>query len=384
MNTYIKSVKSENFDGFNVLCQAMLFGARVKIMPGQLFLIEGEGGGDKKTAFVHSVALSTRLSTITFILQKRFRRAIHQRKKVPVPKGATFSYYAKKDPIRYANRIGYPVVVKEVFGENPSYAVYDVQNRAQLADAIKKVQAHLPTTSEQEPASYAQTINLSSAEVDESGARTKSEKARFLIEKQVLGDHYRAYIVAGKCVLALLKRGNESQEVDPPSEIKELAERAVNSISGLANGTVDIVHDKDKEACVVELSERIIVTDSCKDRLRISDKIFSSLFLSEVNAAGVKLRSKKGSSIYNMSFHGITSSASFISSLSLIASEIDASLSVQKVDDISGTVIIALKSKAVIAALFIERVFSEHHVSNLTVARKQSLKGKLLSAKGGF
>lgn len=44
MNTHFNVIKNENFDGFNVLCQALLYGAKVKIMPGQLFLIEGEGG----------------------------------------------------------------------------------------------------------------------------------------------------------------------------------------------------------------------------------------------------------------------------------------------------------------------------------------------------
>ncbi|MGP9625793.1 hypothetical protein ACT3SA_07335 [Halomonas sp. AOP42-A1-22] len=378
MNTHFDVIKNENFDGFNVLCQALLYGARVKVMPGQLFLIEGEGQS-KKTAFVHSVALSTRLSTITFVLQKRFRRAIHQRKKVPVPVGATFSYFAKRDPARYAKKIGYPVVVKEVFGENPAYAVYDVKNAKQLAKAITKVKAHLPTTAEQEPASYAQTINLSSAEMDEDGTRTKSDKARFLIEKQLQGTQYRSFVVNGKHALTLQKDNNAIYEVMPDEKIRHLAGQAVNVISGLANGTVDIVSEVDGGAYVVELSERIIVPDSCQDRLNVCDKVFSKVFLSEVNTAGVKLRSKKKSSIYNMVFYGITSSPDFSSSLSDIAAEINASLSVKAVDDISGSITAELKSKAVVAALFIEKVFDQHHISSLTVSREKSFKMKLNS-----
>lgn len=375
MNTHFNAIKNENFDGFNVLCQALLYGARVKVMPGQLFLIEGEGQS-KKTAFVHSVALSTRLSTITFVLQKRFRRAIHQRKKVPVPVGATFSYFAKRDPARYAKKIGYPVVVKEVFGENPAYAVYDVKNAKQLAKAITKVKAHLPTTAEQEPASYAQTINLSSAEMDEDGTRTKSDKARFLIEKQLQGTQYRSFVVNGKHVLTLQKESDAVFEVAPPEATKQLAENAVSVISGLANGTIDIVQNKQGEAYVVELSERIIIPETSQNRLTVCDKVFSSLFLSEVKLADLKLRSKKERSTYHLTFHGITSSTAFISSLTEVASKIDGKLTVETTDDVGGSVSITLQTKAILAAFFIENIFSNHHISNLTITRKQSFRKK--------
>lgn len=378
MNTHFDVIKNENFDGFNVLCQALLYGARVKVMPGQLFLIEGEGQS-KKTAFVHSVALSTRLSTITFVLQKRFRRAIHQRKKVPVPVGATFSYFAKRDPARYAKKIGYPVVVKEVFGENPAYAVYDVKNEKQLAKAITKVKAHLPTTAKKEPASYAQTINLSSAELDEGGTRTKSDKARFLIEKQLQGTQYRSYVVNGKHVLTLQNENDAVFEVIPPEATKLLAENAVNVISGLANGMVDIVQNKQGEAHVVELSERIIIPETCQNRLTICDKVFSNLLLSEVDLAGLKLRSKKEQSTYYLTFYGITSSAVFITSLAEVASNIEATLSVMSIDDVGGSVSITLQTKAVLAAFFIENIFSNHHISNLTITRKKSLKRRIFS-----
>ncbi|MFC7367420.1 hypothetical protein [Vreelandella zhaodongensis] len=377
MNTQISDVRSENFDGFNVLCQALLFGAKVKVMPGQLFLIEGEDQKEK-TAFVHSVALSTRLSTITFVLQKRFRRAIHQRKKVPVPVGATFSYFAKKDPIKYAKKIGYPVVVKEVFGENPAFAVYNVNNPEELVEAIAKVKAHLPTTAEHEPASYAQTINLSSAEMDEDGTRTKSDKARFLIEKQLQGEHYRSYVVNGKHVLTLQKESNVKYEVEPPEKVKHIAEQAVSVISGLANGTVDIVSDMSGGTYVVELSERFIIPDACQNRLSVCDKVFSNLLLSEVNMAGLKLRSKKTRGTYNFSFYGITSSTDFVSSLTATAAELGAKLSVLSIDDVAGMVAVSLKSEAILSALFIEKVFYGHHISSLTVERKKSIKKKFL------
>ncbi|MGP9592853.1 hypothetical protein [Halomonas sp. AOP42-C2-25] len=377
MNTHFDVIKNENFDGFNVLCQALLYGARVKVMPGQLFLIEGEGQS-KKTAFVHSVALSTRLSTITFVLQKRFRRAIHQRKKVPVPVGATFSYFAKRDPARYAKKIGYPVVVKEVFGENPAYAVYDVKNAKQLVEAIAKVKAHLPTTAEHEPASYAQTINLSSAEMDEGGTRSKSDKARFLIEKQLQGAQYRSYVVNGKHVLTLQKENDAVFEVIPSETTKLLAENAVNVISGLANGMVDIVQNKQDEAYVVELSERIIIPETSQNRLVVCDKVFSSLFLSEVELADIKLRSKKERSTYHLTFHGITSSTAFISSLTEVASKIDGKLTVESTDDVGGSVSVTLHTKAILAAFFIESIFSNHHISNLTITRRKSFRKRLL------
>ncbi|MBF8223901.1 ATP-grasp domain-containing protein [Halomonas sp. 328] len=380
MNSIASSVKNENFDGFNVLLQAVLYGAKTKVMPGQLIYVESDSEKvqDNNTAFVHSVALSTRLSTVTFVLQKRFRRAIHQRKGVRVPKGATFSYFAEKDPVKYANRIGYPVVVKEVFGENPTFAVYDVKDRKQLAKAIKKVKAHLPTTSDAEPASYAQTINLSSAEVDEDGSRSKSEKARFLIEKQISGDQYRVYVVAGKAVASLQRNGGSSTEVEAPGMIKELAERAVITISGLRNGTVDIVHNRDDGPYVVELCERVVIPEDYKSNLDFCDKVFSEVFVREAQSAGVILRSRKLSSTYDLYFHGVTNSRLFVDSLGAMAASVGGSLSVKSSDEVSGVVGVSMRGKAMAAALFIDKVFFEHHVSNLTIVRKPSLKKKIL------
>lgn len=370
MNDIIESLGGRNADGNGILRQAILHGLVVKVMPGQLFLFEEESGRGK-TAFVHSVAMSTRLSTITFVLQKRFRRAIHQRKGVPVPKGATFSYFAKKDPIRYAKKVGYPVVVKELFGENPAFSIKNINNSKELFAAVKMVQEHLPTSGVIEPSSYAQTINLSAAESGEDGKRKKSGKARYLIEKQLFGEHYRSYVIDGQHVHSLLITDTGSHSVEAPTEIQALAEKAVISISGMRNGTVDIIDDKSEGAAVIDVSERMFVPEDCQGNILINEKIHSELFLAEAKASGVRLRKRRESAAYEVIFKGVTSSEGLISSLDRAVKHDRGSLNIQADDKVKGEVVVEVKSTARLIVGVVDYVFRNFHLSSLEVRRKK-------------
>jgi hypothetical protein len=282
-------------DGFLVLLRALAAGASIRRMPGQLLIVAAPEHPERRIAFVHSVAESTRLATVTFVLQKRFRRALLEAGGVPIPPGATFGFTARRNPRRYAQRIGYPVVVKELFGENPSFHVRDVSDPEALFAAVAVIQRHLPSSSARPPSSYAQTINLSTAEEDD-GEPIKSPRARYLIEKQLDGTVHRVFVLAGVSAMLLLRGDDGWTRTEPTAapHVTAVAERAVRVISGIDNATVDVITPPDGRATVVEFAERLVIADRWQglsaDYLDVVDRLLAAEFA----RAGLRLPGATG------------------------------------------------------------------------------------------
>lgn len=375
-----KFVGNDGVDGFFIFYTALLNGMDVQRMPGQLFLINNYKAPEAKTSFVHSVAQSTRLSTTTFVLQKRFRRVLFQQAKVPMAKAATFSFFSSKDPIKYVNKIGYPVVVKEMFGENPSYAIYDIKNKEELFSAIDKVRKHLPVNSTRSPSSYAQTINLGSAESVDDNTRVKSSKSRFSIEKQLKGEVFRVYVIGGKveCVIKILKQGI-AKVVAPHEKLKKLAEVAVEAIPGIKNAAVDIIHTDGDNFYLVEFSERLLLP--CKitsqDDFSVMLNIYQKTIASEVLAAGGVLSSKKEKASYSLRFSGLTNLDSFIENSSREFEKFSMAFKVASRNDVLGELIISVSGMALVLAAILEKLFENEHISHLYVKRNRLFKGQL-------
>lgn len=378
-------VKPENVDGFFVLYNAMLHGLSIKRMPGQLLLLSNSKSLDSSVAFVHSVAQSTRLSTTTFVLQKRFRRAIFQRHSIPVPPGATFSFVASQDPLRYARKIGFPVVVKEVFGENPSFSVYDVHDKASLQKAIKKVREHLPVSAEATPSSYAQTINLGSAEILENGGRKKSSKSRFVVEKQLDGELFRVYVVGSKARISLKReKGDLVRVVDTSIEkVTKVAEAAVTSISGISNAAVDVVKTPSGECYIVEFCERLVPPKYTgdKNQFELVNEIYSCLLQSEASNEELSLSKKRENGDYRVSFYGLTEQDQFYERVKRVFHNLEINATVTKKDIVRGSMELILSGKAVAISLALEFISESEHISYLTIKRKKILELKLHGLK---
>ncbi|MDW0359735.1 hypothetical protein Q8G38_10445 [Halomonas venusta] len=376
-----KFVKNEGVDGFFVFYTALLNGMDVQRMPGQLFLINNYKTPEAKTSFVHSVAQSTRLSTTTFVLQKRFRRVLFQQAKVPMPKAATFSFFSRKDPVKYANKIGYPLVVKEMFGENPSFSVYNVKNKKELFSGIEKVRHHLPVSSERAPSSYAQTINLGSAESIDDNTRVKSNKSRFIIEKQLVGDAYRVYVVGGKVSLVLkpLPSGNGFIKVLSPSQdVINVAESSVNAVPGIANAAIDIVESNDGLVYLVEFCERLLPPSEIFSEASFSivSDIYQRLFESEVSLVGGVTSSIKKRAAYLIKVSGLSDVKSFVKTLKKISDELKVAFRVSDTCNIFGQVSLQLAGGCVEVAAALEKLFEDQNVTHLKIVRKKLLKIK--------
>lgn len=275
-------------DGSLVLRHALQLGLSIRRFPGQLLIVSSPSAPNRATSFVHSVGASTGISTATFVLQKRFRRALLEMASVPIPKGATFAFRSLRAPARFAGRVGYPVIVKEVFGENPALQVRDIYDSDSLAAAAATIRAHLPTSGVTRPSSYAQSINLSSAE-EVDGRLLKAGRSRFLIEKQLEGPCYRCYVVGGTTIATIRSTGVGFVTSSGPSSVERVAEAAVAAISGLENATVDLVVPADGRTAVVEVCERMIIREGDGNVREITDRVVDALLSFELDRAAVEV-----------------------------------------------------------------------------------------------
>lgn len=370
-------VGNDGVDGFFVFYTALLNGMDIQRMPGQLFLVNNYKKPEAKTSFVHSVAQSSRLSTTTFVLQKRFRRVLFQQAKIPMPKAATFSFFSKKDPIKYANKIGYPVVVKEMFGENPSFSVYNINNKKDLFSGVEKVRRHLPVDSVRAPSSYAQTINLGSAESVDENTRVKSNRSRFIIEKQLVGDSFRVYVIGGKAhsVLKPLE-GGFLKVLSPSKKIIDVAESSVNAIPGIVNAAVDVIEKSDGSVYLTEFSERLFPPSAIVDEasFTIMSEVYQTLLESEVGLANGVVSSARRKSTYLVKITGVSSISIFIDVLKLVLDELKIAFRVGETCNIFGQVNFQLAGDCVKVSTALEKVFEEQNVTHLKIIRRRFLK----------
>jgi glutathione synthase/RimK-type ligase-like ATP-grasp enzyme len=265
-------------DGYEVHRAALSHGLDVLLLPRQVLVARTPGG--RELAFVHGVPASSSLSAVTYAQDKRMRRELLQHAGLPVPPGATFAIGRERQRARrFAERIGYPVVVKPAVGDNLSEVFPGLRDEQQLEEAVE----HLRTPESERPTftrtAYGLTLLL---EPDEEEGRTVAPAGyQFLIERHVTGDYLRQLVVGDRVVSAVHCPGGPAgapgrdvtDEVHP--SVREMAVYAADAVPGLAVAVIDLVlqdHTRPapaQELWVVELSER----PSLATQARISDEL---------------------------------------------------------------------------------------------------------------
>lgn len=250
-------------DGFEVHRAAVTRGAHILALPRQVLLVGAEKAVPSRFSFAHGVPEASTLSALTFAQDRRLRRALLERAKVPQPKGATFSWKSRGRARRWTDKLGYPVIVKEVIGENPARSVRNISSRSELIEGIKTLRQRLPEDrspgSNPHLAGYAAT--RLSVVLDENENEVAPPRTRFLIEEQLAGKVLRSAVVGGTIITTV--------ELDPdnPANSKkfiggltatatETIVRAADAIPGLGFAVVDAVFEGPELRAVVELSER--------------------------------------------------------------------------------------------------------------------------------
>lgn len=263
-------LRSDLRDGYEVQRAALTHGLDLNLLPRQVTEVVDSAVGTR-AAFVHGVPHTSALSSVTFAQDQRMRRALLMRAGYRVPRGATFSVgEGKAKARRFAEKIGFPVVVKPAVGDNTIEVMTGIQNRRELSCSIEYLYTPPQKRKDYTRAAYSLT------ELRKPGRRGNRtvvpDGYEFLLEKEARGQYVRLLVLDGKVISCLClpegpwkkpkigHRQDISSSVHP--SIENIAVGATDAVHGIALAAVDLVVDdytrstRAEEAVIVEFSER--------------------------------------------------------------------------------------------------------------------------------
>lgn len=294
-------------DGYEIHRAALEHGLNVRLLPRQVMEVALPEDMRNTSSFVHGMPQQTTLSGATYAQDLRVRRAMLVHAGFAVPRGATFSIGRSRALSRkFAERVGFPVVVKPAIGENTIEVQSDIRNSAQFTAAIDYLLT--PPQSRQSffRAAYALTELREPGQID--GKIVAPPGYRFLVEKQVQGQYVRFLILNGEvrniifCPDGPWNTAEQSMRNitdETHSTIIGIAQNVARAIPGLAVAAVDMVlqdytaKTKTEDAQIVELSERPWLSVQAKVSPHLASKLGNEILLSALpQASGRPLRQR--------------------------------------------------------------------------------------------
>lgn len=235
-------------DGYEVHRAALARGLDVVLLPRQVMLVGKGEGTVGQTSFTHGIPQSMTLSGATFAQDKRMRRDMMTRAGYKVAKGATFSVgRSRKSAAAYAEKIGYPVVIKPAIGDNTVETISGINNAEELNEAID----HFVTPPADRPGFTRAAYGLT--ELREPGIQDGKPVVppgyRFIVEKQVPGEYVRVLTLNGEVLNVLYlpdgpwDSGDRARDItdEVHSSITDVALGAAAAVTGVPLAVVDLV-----------------------------------------------------------------------------------------------------------------------------------------------
>ncbi|WP_299567010.1 hypothetical protein [uncultured Sulfitobacter sp.] len=251
-------------EGFLVHAMRMPSSAQTLLLPRQLAYYYTElpvraptpdsasGVACKPVGFVCGVSGRNLLPTVNYCQDLRAWRAQLQRQNIKVAEAASFSGRSQRDHIRYAQKIGYPVVLKPVIRNTLFEETFkDIGNDTELehlfhqSRALKKQKASDLTASP-----YAMT-RLSEDHVDKQGNKFLPLSIRYMVEKQRTGQAVRLILAGDKVVAAFIKSTEEGEPWQQADALHDsylaLGAKIAQVLQGMAFLRVDLIIDDPTE-----------------------------------------------------------------------------------------------------------------------------------------
>lgn len=343
------------YDGYQVHRAVLAKGIAVLALPRQVLLAGKDEPVPAQISFTHGVPEASTLSAVTFAQDQRLRRALVERAKVAVPRGATFTWRSMARAEEWAQSIGYPVVVKDAVGENPSRAVQNVVEGEGLRKAFQYLRRRRPEDrspgSNPHIAGYAAT-RLGYA-LDDDGNEVAPLRTRMLVEKQMPGTIVRSAVAGGRIVASIIhgKDGAEEPrrlESELSEPLQHVIRRAADAIPGLGFAMVDVVVSADpataSDAVVVEVGERPRLRSFAAVDDSLAEKIASAIVAFQAEQAGITLGEDLATISGQLVIDGLRDASADIDALIACADRIGVALERPAVDEVEGRVTASVTS----------------------------------------
>lgn len=371
------------FDGYHVHRAALAHGFDILALPRQVLLAGRGRTVPSEISFAHGVPESSTVAAVTFAQDRRLRRAMVERAGVTVPKGATFSWRTVGSAARFAEELGYPVVVKEVQGENPARAIRGVRSAEQVAAAFHELRLRRPE--DRSPGSNPLIAGYAATrlgfDIDDDGNEVAPLRTRFLVEKQIPGQVVRTLVCGDDAIMSVLLDDSTGRGVLDVTDlchprIREAAVAATRATPGLALGTVDIVSDDYRsdggEARVTEVSERPRLESYVTAGEHLGEIGSDAIVAFQAAAAGIDLPGTRSHVAGSAIVEGLRNAQATSRDLSGLADERGLRVEVLDVDDVLGTLRLSLSGTPSTMAAYVELLLSGH----LTADRASSVEFK--------
>lgn len=288
-------------DGYLLTVAMLARGLDMLCLPRQVTIGSQQSN---EVAFSHGVPGSSSLAGVTYAQDRRVRRSLLQRAKVAVPPGATFSYKGNLDRLRYARKIGYPVIVKESI-----YDTYDelgqvANNKKALNRIINEMRQDInggeASAASITRAAYSLT-GLLQNEVGEDGQEVRHASHRYLLEKVVPGQRVRILVSHGEVLAAIQQpKGGEwsdSHAIEQPNPTWcDVAIKAVAAIPHLNTAAVDLAipeptaSSENQKVTVIELHERTQLVTYAHASLSLAQSLANQVLEKEAQVQNVALK----------------------------------------------------------------------------------------------
>lgn len=359
-------------DGWLVHTAALQAGYATLLFPGQAMLLADGGEDVPEGSFVHGVPHQTQLAAATFVQDRRVRRAMLEKEKIPVPRGATFSLGGRiQGALGFAKRLGFPLVLKPMVGDNTIETRVGLKDSLELTEAIDDLRVAPQLRADYTSASYAFTAIHTPREDDSTKTRGNY---RYLIEDHLHGRYVRFLLVNHKVVSVFESPGGAwdfteaGREVlgSTHSSLLGHAERTESVFPGLAVTAVDMVLEKgisvplDSQNCaVVEVSERPWLAMQASVSPEWSLEIARAILAQTVGLSGA-LREPTPTVDLDVRWQGVTDMEGFLGTVREMASTAGVTSQVEPEDIVGGIARGRLSGPAATIALFNELAVAGH------------------------
>ena len=332
-------------DGVEVHKAALEAGCHTVLYPRQVLRVTTAEGDSR--AFTHGIPQSSTLSGVTFTQDLRMRRGLLGKAGVLQPRGATFSIgRGRKDAQRYANRLGYPVVVKPEWGDSTIDVVQGVKNNNDLNRALDT----LLVPPHERPHSTEAAYGLTELRKPgfKNGRETVPPGYRVLVEEEIPGDQFRLLTLGGQIIDALhIPDGPWGERVPKEAkfsdtmkaELRDLVKRVGDAVTGLAILTIDVVIPAESSngdrTHVVDVSERPWLDVQYRVDPARAASLAQTILTFEIPSAK-KTPPTSQSTQVDVEFHGVVSPDEFAEVLKPFASSQGIDASVESTDAVRG------------------------------------------------